>query len=89
MRSNRWRKVDLGSLIDDFGVSLVADTLANLDQLIVDFGEDKTSIILRKLPRVYDTLSVGDIQALITSGDEAQADKLLAKVAREELRRSE
>ena len=79
----------MGSLIDDFAESLVADTLLNLDALVLDYGEDKTSAMLRKLPRVYDTLSIGDIQALITSGDEAQADKLLAKVAREELKRSE
>lgn len=82
-------KRTVGSLIADFSSDLVADTLANLDQLVLDFGEDESSKILRRIPRVYDTLSIGDIEQLIMSGDEAQAKKVLTKIATEELKRSE
>jgi len=79
----------VGNLITDFSEDMIEDTLANLRDLTAEFAEDNISVMLRKIPKVYDTLSIGDIQQLIESGDEAQANKVLAKIASEEVKRSE
>ena len=60
-----------------------------LPELMNDYRSDSFPRLMRKLPDLYDKLSVEEIAQLLASVTTAQAEKIAGKMAKEEMQRYE
>ena len=66
-----------------------SDLKSIMVELVDDYRSDDFARLMRKLPGMYDTLSVEEMAQLMNQVDAAQADKIARRFAKEEIARSE
>jgi len=68
---------------------MIADVTTLLPELTKEYGSDDITKLMRKIPGIYDKMSIEEVVEVLTAVDKANADKLLRSMARQEIARSE
>jgi hypothetical protein len=68
---------------------MINDVTILLPELTKEYGSDDITKLMRKIPGIYDKMSIEEVVEVLTAVDKANADKLLRSMARQEIERSE
>lgn len=68
---------------------MINDVTILLPEIMREYGSDDITKLMRKIPGIYDKMSIEEVTQILSSVDKANADKLLRSMARQEIARSE
>jgi hypothetical protein len=68
---------------------MINDVTILLPELTREYGSDDITKLMRKIPGIYDKMSIEEVVEVLTAVDKANSDKLLRSMARQEIERSE
>lgn len=68
---------------------MIEDVTLILPELAREFGSDDITKLMRKLPGLYDNMSIEEVVEVLSAVDKANAEKILRQMAKQEIERSE